>query len=46
MRHYKLIEVTDELLDLVKEYKHYGTEATARHLAAYICDAMAAEEKE
>lgn len=46
MKRYKLIEVTDELLDLIKEYKHYGTEAAARHLAAYICDAMAAEEEE
>ena len=32
------IEITDELSDLIEEYRHYGTEATARHLAAYICD--------
>ena len=38
------IEITDELLELVEEYKHYGTEATARHLAAYICKEM--EKKE
>lgn len=40
------IEATDELLSLVKEHKHYNTEATARHLAAYVCDALAKEEEE
>lgn len=44
------IEVTDELLVLVEEHGHYGTEATARHLAAYICEklceALKKEEKE
>ena len=34
------IEITDELLELVEEYKHYGTDAMARHLAAYICEEM------
>ena len=34
------IEITDELSTLVEEHKHYGTEATARHLAAYICEEM------
>lgn len=37
------IEVTDELLALVEEHGHYGTEATARHLAAYICEKLAEE---
>lgn len=40
------IEVTDELIDLVEEHKHYGTDSTARHLAAYICEAMEKEEEE
>lgn len=39
------IEATDELLDLVKEYRHYGTEAAARHLAAYICEVLEEEEE-
>lgn len=34
------LEITDELADLVEEYKHYGTDATARHLAAYICEKL------
>lgn len=46
MKHYKLIEVTDELLDLVKEFKHYGTDSIARHLAAYICEELDKEEEE
>lgn len=40
------IEITDELVDLVEEFKHYGTDATARHLAAYICEELDQEEKE
>lgn len=40
------IEITDELAELVDEHRHYGTEATARHLAAYICEALDKEEKE
>lgn len=39
------IEITDELAALVKEHKHYGTEATARHLAAYICEVLGEEEE-
>lgn len=39
------IEVTDELLDLVKEHKHYNTDSTARHLAAYICEVLEGEEE-
>lgn len=42
----KSIEITDELDVLIKEYKHYGTESTARHLAAYICEAAEKEEGE
>ncbi len=38
------IEITEELAELAEEHKHYGTEATARHLAAYICKEM--EKKE
>lgn len=34
------IEVTRELLDLVEEFELYGTDAAARHLAEYICDAL------
>jgi hypothetical protein len=34
------IEITDELIELVEEHKHYGTDATARHLAAYICEEL------
>lgn len=34
------IEITEELADLVEEHRHYGTEATARHLAAYICEEL------
>lgn len=40
------IEITEELAELVKEHKHYGTEATARHLASYICDELEQEEEE
>lgn len=40
------IEITDELSALVKEHKHYGTDSTARHLAAYICEEMGKEEEE
>ena len=40
------IEITEELSDLVEEHRHYGTEATARHLSAYICDELDKEEKE
>ena len=40
------IEITEELAGLVEEHKHYGTEATARHLAAYICEEMDKEEEE
>ena len=39
------IEITDELLTLVKEHRHYGTDATARHLAAYICKELGKEEE-
>lgn len=39
------IEITDELIDLVKEHRHYGTDATARHLAAYICEELEKEER-
>ena len=37
------IEITDELAELVEEHRHYGTEATARQLAEYICDEMEKE---
>lgn len=37
------IEVTDELIALVKEHKHYNTDSTARHLAAYICEEVLSE---
>lgn len=40
------IEITDELVDLVEEFKHYGTDSTARHLAAYICEEFDKEEEE
>lgn len=40
------IETTDELLALVNEHRHYRTDSTARHLAEYICEALAEEEKE
>lgn len=40
------IEITEELCELVDEHRHYGTEATARHLAAYICEEMDKEEEE
>ena len=40
------IEITEELAGLVEEHKHYRTEATARHLAAYICDELDKEEEE
>lgn len=40
------IEITDELTELIEEHRHYGTEATARHLAAYICDEMLEEDEE
>ena len=38
-------EITDELRELVEEHRHYGTEATARHLASYICDELEKEEE-
>lgn len=38
------IEITEELADLVEEHRHYRTEATARHLAAYICEELDKEE--
>lgn len=37
-------EITDELAELVDEHRHYRTEATARHLAAYICEELDKEE--
>lgn len=37
------IEITDKLIALVEEHGHYGTEATARHLAAYICEKLCEE---
>lgn len=40
------IEITDELIGLIEEHRHYGTEATARHLAAFICEEMEQEEEE
>ena len=40
------IEITEELIALVKEHRHYGTEATARHLASYICEELDKEEEE
>ena len=40
------IEITDELTELIEEHRHYRTESTARHLAAYICDELDQEEKE
>lgn len=40
------LEITDELIDLAKEFRHYGTDATARHLAAYICNELEKEEEE
>ena len=39
------IEITDELLDLVEEHRHSGTDSTARHLAAYICEELRKEEE-
>lgn len=39
------IEITDELIDLVEEFEHYGTDATARHLASYICEELEKEEE-
>ena len=39
-------EITEELIELIEEHRHYGTEATARHLAAYICEELDKEEKE
>lgn len=39
------IEITEELIALVKEHRHYRTEATARHLAAYICEELDKEEE-
>ena len=38
------IEITEELAELAEEHKHYVTEATARHLAAYICEELDKEE--
>lgn len=38
------IKITEELAGLVEEHKHYRTEATARHLAAYICEELDKEE--
>ena len=40
------IEITDELAELIEEHRHYGTDVTARHLAAYICDEFDKKEKE
>lgn len=40
------IEITDELAELIDEHRHYRTEATARHLAVYICDEMLEEDEE
>lgn len=40
------IEITDELAELIEEHRRYGTEATARHLAAYICEELDKEEEE
>lgn len=40
------IEITDELAELVEEHRHYGTEATARHLALYICEELDKEGEE
>lgn len=40
------IEITEELIALVEEHRHYRTEATARHLAAYICEELDKEEEE
>lgn len=40
------IEITEELAELIEEHRHYRTEATARHLAAYICDELDKEEEE
>lgn len=37
------IEITDELITLAEEFKHYGTDAAARHLAGYICDELGKE---
>lgn len=39
------IEITEELAELVKEHEHYDTEATARHLASYICEELDKEEE-
>lgn len=39
------LEITDELITLVEEFRHYGTDAAARHLAAYICDELDKEEE-
>ena len=38
------IEITDELAELIEEHRHYRTEATARHLASYICEELDREE--
>lgn len=40
------LEITDELTALVEEFRHYGTDATARHLAAYICEELELLEQE
>ena len=40
------IEITDELIELVEEHKHYGTDATARHLATYICEELRKEQED
>ena len=40
------IEITDELIALVEEFRHYGTDATARHLAAYICEELGKEQED
>lgn len=37
------IEVTDELLTLVEDYKYYGTDIQARHIADYICSELEEE---
>lgn len=40
------LKITDELIDLVEEHRHYGTDSTARHIAEYICEALEKEEED
>lgn len=40
------LEITDEMISLVEEFRHYGTDSTARHLAAYVCEMLEKEEEE